>query len=178
MIVRVVQVRDVDAVQPQSVEAVLDGAQNAVAGEVPHALCQRLDDEAVVIQAARSRRIGFEQASDLGGEDKCVGVARAKRSAKAPFRQAQAIVRRGVEVSDAGIPCGVYGSASILVRDSAIQVAELRGTKADLCEGKARGRSVETSWMLLRHGLAPLAPHSNRASRQIEHVMYALFSLE
>jgi hypothetical protein len=36
------------------------------------------------------------------------------------------MVRRGVEVPDAGIPCGVDGGASIPVRVSAIHVAELR----------------------------------------------------
>jgi hypothetical protein len=78
----------------------------------------------------------LEKPSDLRGDDVILSGPADERSAEAPLGQAEAVVRRGVEVADTGVPGGVDGRACLVIADGAIQVAELRTAERELSESK------------------------------------------
>jgi hypothetical protein len=141
VVVRVVQVDDVDPVEAGALQARLEGAQHAVAAEVPDTAMVGRDREAFRVGQVRRLRRRHEQASDLCGDHVVVAGPRAKGGAQTPLGQAEAVVRCGVEVPESGVPGGVDRGRELLVASGAVHVAALRSAEAERGEedgGSAR----------------------------------------
>ena len=76
----------------------------------------------------------LEEASDLGRENVGLARIRGERLAEAPLGEAEPVVRSGVEVAHTEMPRGVHRGARVLVRDRAVEVAELRAAERQLAD--------------------------------------------
>lgn len=85
-------------------------------------------------------RARLKQSSDLGGQHELLARTLRECSAEAPFGEASAVIRCGVEVANPGLPGGFDGGIARLIRGLAIEVAELRCAKAELGEVQGGGQ--------------------------------------
>lgn len=134
MVVRIVQVDDVDAVEAEAPQAVLQGPAHPVGAEVPPPAVRHRDGEPVVQPSllgipARQR---VEDPPDLGGEGVRGAGPGAQRGAESALREAETVVRGGVEVADALLPSGVHGEGRLLGVDGSEEVADGRGPEREL----------------------------------------------
>ena len=134
VVVGVVQVEDVEPVQPGAPQRVLDRPQNAVAAEVPDATGIGRHLEALPIRLTGRLGARHQNSSDLGRDDVLVARALTQLFAHAPLGETDAVVRRRVEIADAGIPRAVDGLLRLLGRGDAIEVSQLGGSEAELSE--------------------------------------------
>src|SRR3546814_541799 len=73
--------------------------------------------------------------SDLGGDDDGFpGVRLGERGAEAFFGEAEAIVRRDIEIGDPGIERGADGRGRRVVVHRPIEIAERRGAETETAE--------------------------------------------
>ena len=118
----VVDVDDVEAIEPQALVAVLQGADRAGGGVVEGAAEGQCMREAL---AHLPRvRCGVEQSADLGGERISVARAAAQRIAEPVFRQSGAVVRRGIVVANADVPGCSQAGDGVLFRHDRAQIAQ------------------------------------------------------
>src|SRR5206468_1193648 len=134
-LLRIVDQRDVDPVEPQSLQALFEAAPYPGAGEVPLPAQGRRYVEAVV-QVARALPggVGHDQSADLGGQRVLLARTRPQYRTHPPLGQAETVVRGGVEVPDAALPGRLDGRGRILVRYHLVQIADRRGTEAQLAD--------------------------------------------
>ena len=85
MFVGVVQIGDVQPVRTETLEALLNGTEDAVAGEVPNAFDGCRNDESFGVELIGSFWAVDEQTADLGGDDVFVTWDSAERRAKPPL---------------------------------------------------------------------------------------------
>lgn len=136
VVVRIVQVDDVDPVQAQPLQAGLQAPAYAVRAEVPDPLVGGGDGEAVGQVVAGGLRPGTEQSADLGGQDVLVPGQTAQSGAEAPFGQAEAVVRGGVEVPYAGFPGGQDGPFGLGVADRGEEVPDPGGAEGEFADAQ------------------------------------------
>src|SRR5205823_528332 len=130
----VVQVGDVNVVQAQPFQGVLDAAPDAALGEVPYASAGSGNVEALGVLAAAGVR--FQHTAHFGGDDKFIPRLVPEDGAKPLFGESQPVVRRGVEVADAGIPCGENRGERLPVRDGPVQVSYACTAEAEPAEAQ------------------------------------------
>ncbi|BDZ54083.1 hypothetical protein GCM10025870_11560 [Agromyces marinus] len=92
VVVGVVQVGDVDPVEPEALEARVDRAADAVAAEVPLATQRRRHREALVVHGALGVSAGHEESPDLRREHVLVAGTLAQRLAEAAFAEPEPVV--------------------------------------------------------------------------------------
>lgn len=167
VVVGVVQVDEVDAVDAEPGEAGLQGAPDAVGGEVPDAAVGGGDGEAVSEVVAGVVAVdGFEAAADLGGEGVLGARAGAQGLAEAAFGEAEAVVRGGVEVPHALPPGGGDGLVRLCVVERGVEVADAAGAEAEGGDRHAPAVERVPSLVLARvhrftgRGLRPCIPPS------------------
>ena len=137
VVVGIVQVGDVDAIEPESLEALVDRAADAVAAEVVLPPRGGGNREALVVHRAVGVVARDEEAPDLRREHVLVAGTVGERRAEAALGQTESVVRRGVEVADAGVPGRVDRGPRLVVGRLAEQVAQLRGAEAEFGHGQA-----------------------------------------
>ena len=93
--------------------------------------------EALVVHRALGVAARDEEPPDLGGEHVLVSGAACEGGAEAALGQAESVVRRGVEVADAGVPGRLDRGVRLVVGRLAEQVAELRGAESEFGQGQA-----------------------------------------
>jgi len=130
----VVDVDDVDVAEREALQAVFDRAARAVGRVIDDAPEGQGGDEG---SGDLARRVGHQQAADLGRERVVLARTTAQRLSEPVFGEAGAIVRRGVEVADAGVPCGVHGRQCCFFAGGVIHVAQ-----PGAAEAQVRDRSV------------------------------------
>ena len=124
----VVDVDDVEAVEPGALVAVLEGADRAGGGVVEGAAEGQRMGKALAHLARL--RCGVEQPADLGGERIGVARARAQRVAQPVLGQPGAVMRRGVVVPDAHFPGGAEAGGRLVLRHGSGEIAERRAARA------------------------------------------------
>jgi hypothetical protein len=136
VVVQIVEVGDVESVGVESSQALLDGAQDGVAAEIPLSTMGCGCDEPLSVQFSgrRALRGRYERAPHLRREQVLLARTRAKGNAEAALRQADPVVRRGVEIADAGFPGSVHRLVGILIGGLAVQVAQLRAAEPEFGE--------------------------------------------
>jgi hypothetical protein len=130
VLVRVVQVDDVEMVEAQPVEALGERAEDPVAAEVEDAAVRRGHDEPLVVEPFDPVH-GFEHATHLGRDHPFVARTRTESGAETPLREAEPVVRRGVEVADAELPRSIDGGQRVVVRHLRVEVPELRAAEGE-----------------------------------------------
>ena len=118
----VVDVDDVEAIEPQALVAVLEGADRAGGGVVEGPAEGQCVGEALV-HLPHVRR-GMKQSADLGGERIGVARAAAQRIAQPVFGQPRAVVRRGIVVANADVPGGGQAGDGVLFGYDGAQIAQ------------------------------------------------------
>ena len=130
MVVGIVDERDVDPVQAEALQARLDTAPDAVGAEVESPDVAGWHGEALGVAARGSRGAGrLKQAADLRGDHVLGAPTVPERVTQAPFRQPEAVVRRGVEGPDSAVPGRVDGGAGVAVGDLGKQVPNGRAAE-------------------------------------------------
>jgi len=140
VVVRVVDERDVDAVQAEPAQARLQAAPDAVRAEVEPPDLGRRDVEARGVTGrpgpagagGRGRPGGLEEAADLGGEHVLVSRTVPQGVAQTALGQAEAVVRRGVERADAAVPRRVDRGCGVVVAHRGEQVPDRRAAEGQL----------------------------------------------
>jgi hypothetical protein len=115
VVVRVVDERDVDVVGAQPPQAALQSGQGAVAAVIAHA-CQF----GRAVEAFRALDItgrGHQPAADLGGQNIFLAWSAAQEVPDTLLRQADAVMRCGVEGTDARRPRRFQGRGGLIVCD-------------------------------------------------------------
>ncbi len=133
MVVRIVEIDDVDPVEAKAFQALRERASNPVAGEVPAAAVGCGNDEAVVVETRHDvQRI--ERTADLGREHVRIARPLGKRGPQPSLGEAKPVVRGGVEVPYAVVPRCIDGRACVIVRDFDEEVSELRAAERQTAE--------------------------------------------
>ena len=132
----VVHVDEVDAREPEPLQAVFERAAHALRAVVVALHEGQRVDEAMLV----ARRIGarFEQPSDLGRQQIIAARPCAQRVANAPFRAALTVIRRGVEIAHTGV---------VRVSDE-----RRRGSVGDRAKQVAQRRTAKTEWRCTQTG--------------------------
>lgn len=129
MVVGVVQIDDVDPVEAEASQAFLDAAADAVGAEVPAAPVGVRHGESVG-QSLVGRRLGggqrVEQTARLRGHRVLRPRPVAQGLAEAAFGEPEAVVRCGVEVTDALLPGRVDRCRGLFRVDLREEVADRR----------------------------------------------------
>ena len=112
----------------KALQAVLDRAHDAVVGVVVDQAERQAALELAMVERRRIARL--EQAPDLGREHELVALLVAQRLAETVLGQAEAVVRRGVEIADAGVVAGLDRGARLLIGERLVHVAERRPAEA------------------------------------------------
>lgn len=88
--------------------------------------------EALVVAPSGTWPERLEQPADLRGDDVAVAGPVGERRTEASLGQAQAVMRRSVEVADPRLPGSVDRRARLVVTDCAVQVSELATAQGEL----------------------------------------------
>ena len=134
MVIRVVQIHDVDTIHAKPIKAAFQRSKNSVAAEVPFPAEVRGYIEPVIVELMSVLRCRYEQSPHFGRDDYFVSRVFRKGSTKALFGEAQPVVGCGIEVAHPAVPCGIDGSGGVLVAGLAIKVSESRRADSDLRE--------------------------------------------
>ena len=136
----VVDVDDVETAEPRALMAVLQRADRAGGGVVEGATEGQGVEEALVHGLPVPRSL--QQPADLGGE--CIRIARAaaQRVAQPVLRQPCAVVRRGIVVTDAGVPGGLQAGDGGLLRHDRAEIAQRRRAEAERARRSVAGHAV------------------------------------
>src|SRR5690606_10646675 len=137
VLVRVVQIDDVEAVDAESLQTLLDAAEDRFAGEVELASPCRRDREPAAVELPGGVLLRHEGSARLGGQHELVPRVLGQQGAQAALRVAESVVRGGVEEADPATPGGLDGGTGLLVGGDASQVAELCTPEAESGEGSA-----------------------------------------
>ncbi len=127
-----IDVVDVDDVEPRNAEALqalVDRAQRPGAGIVPALPVRQHIDIAVLL--ARRGTVRNEQSSDLRREDVLVSRDAAERLADADFRKAVAVMRRGIEIADAGCARVPHQCDRFVFGDGVEEIAQRRAAESE-----------------------------------------------
>ena len=151
VVVRVVDVQDVDAVETEPLEALLDRAEHPVVAEVEDRIQGR--DASPDRLARLGGRVRAQQAPDLRREHEVVARPPGEDTAEALLRQAEAVEGRGVEEADAPLPGQLDRRVRGLVADRLEQPAER-------CGAQPRARELD-------HAAAQTAPAGKRWSARL-----------
>ena len=125
-----IDIVDVDNVEPRNAEALqalVDRAQRPGAGIVPALPVRQHIDIAVLL--ARRGAVRNEESSDLRREDVLVARDAAERLADADFRKAVAVMRRGIEIADAGRARMAHQRDRFVFGDGAEEIAQRRAAE-------------------------------------------------
>ena len=129
--VAVVQEEDVDAVGAEALQAVLEGAHDAVVAVVDlGAERGGSGEEGVGDGPGGGRAAGGEAPAGFGGEDGAGGQT-AQGGADAVLGEAEAVERGGVDVGDAGGDGGLDGGHGGVFGLGLVEVAEAGGAEAE-----------------------------------------------
>ncbi|GHE14639.1 hypothetical protein GCM10010339_86040 [Streptomyces alanosinicus] len=137
VVVRIVEIDDVEAVQARAAEGAFDRTQDAVAAEVPAAAQVVGNGEALVVHAP-GPGIGHEEAADLGGQDVFVAEGGGAGRRQGVPRTDPGRSGGGVEVADAGLPGRIDGGHRVLGRGGLVEVADDGGAEAEFAERDGR----------------------------------------
>jgi hypothetical protein len=149
VVVRVVQQRDVDAAEPEPLQAGVQRPPHAVGAEVPDALVGGRHVEPLGVPAGA--RLRDEYPADLGRQHVLVPGAGGQRAAEPPLRQAEAVVGGGVEEAHARPPGGADRAGGVPLADRPVQVPD-RGA----AEAERRHRHATASQRRGAHHRLPL----------------------
>jgi hypothetical protein len=98
--------RDVDVAEPEPLEAGLQRAPNAIAGEVEDRLERAALRPYLPVAAVVTALRPDEHAPDLRRHDELGARPAGQRGAQAPLREARAVQRGGIERAHASVPRG------------------------------------------------------------------------
>ncbi len=145
MVVRIVEVDDVDPVQAEPLQAVLDRAAHAQGAEVPDPAVGGGHGETLGKVVAVQLPGRAQQPADLGGEDVLVPGAAAQGLSEPSLGQAQTVMRSRVEIPDTRLPRSGNRGLGIGIGHRREQVADPRRTEgefADLHLAASQGPAV------------------------------------
>jgi hypothetical protein len=145
-----VQVEHIDPVQPQPAQRLLDTAAHPGGGEVPDPAVRRRHDEVLVVETVRAGRIGLQEATDLGGHDKLVTGLPGQESSQPPLREPEAVMRRGVEITNPARPRGLQDPVGIGVGQCLAVIADAGRAVPEPAEGDVTHRRPTHGRPLLR----------------------------
>jgi hypothetical protein len=128
VVVGVVDVQDVDAVETQALQALFEGAHDAVVRKVEDRVDGRDAHESLSWFRRRARS---QQPADLGRQDELVPRLAAQHRPEPLLGQAVAVQGRGVEEPDSSIPGRLDDSVRVLIGDGLIETAERCGPEAE-----------------------------------------------
>jgi hypothetical protein len=129
---------DVDTVDSEPLEALVEGAADAVAAEVPLPPPGGRDLEALVVAPPGAGGIGHEQPADLRRQHVLVARTPGQGPSQAALGEPQPVMRCGVESADAAVPRGVDRGLRLLVRNGCGEVADRPGPEVQLGEAQSR----------------------------------------
>jgi hypothetical protein len=112
-------------------------SSSAVPAEVPDPPVGGRDDESLIVQLARGLD-GLEQSPDLRREHVGVARMRGECGSEPPLGEAEAVVRRGVEIAYAELPRDIDRAPGVGLCDLAVHVPELRAAERQLAEREGR----------------------------------------
>ena len=158
MVVRIVDVEDVQPIETEPAQARLHRSEHAVGAVVEDDPHTRGASVVGVILAVAGLAVdvgvrthlvdGDEQAADLGREDEIVAAVVPQGQAQAPLGIAIAIEWGAVEIADAGRPGMLQGSGCICIRDGSVQPADLGGTESQTGDpNTARSQGYAFGWL-------------------------------
>ena len=124
VLVRVVQVGDVDPVEAEPFPTVAQRTKDSGDGGIPHTLVGGGHHEACVVESVRTLGSGSQHPADLGGQQEIPPGPVSQRGPEPAFGQSQSVVRCGVEVAHPAVPGRVHDVPSPGVGDLLEQVAE------------------------------------------------------
>ncbi len=151
----VVDVDDIDAGEAHAGAAIFQGADCGAGGIVEGAGEGERAQEALVELGDGGD--GAKEAADFGGEAEIGAVLLAQDGAHAHFGEAGAIMRRGVEVADAGVPARLGGGGRVGFVDAGEEVAEGRAAHAQRTRNEGAGAGHAGSPGILTSGaMTPL----------------------
>ena len=78
--------------------------------------------------------IGFQKPAHLRGDDEFVAGLIPEDGTQSLLREAQAVMGRGVEVADSGVPGCQHGCERLPVRDRPVEVPDARPTEAQFAQ--------------------------------------------
>ena len=140
MVVRVVDVKDVDLVDAEPRHALVDGAHDAVVGEVEDGIERWRFRKGVALR----RPAGPEQLAHLGREDILVARLAAQNRAKTLLRKSVSVLRGGVEETDSRRPRGLDDPMRLVVRQRLEQTAQRSGAEAKPRDFERRAAEPDT----------------------------------
>ena len=155
MVVRIVDVEDVQPIETEPAQARLHRSEHAVGAVVEDDPHTRGASVVGVILAVAGLAVdvglrthlvdGDEQAADLGREDEIVAAVVPQGQAQAPLGIAIAIEWGAVEIADAGVPCVPDETDR---RDGSVQPADLGGTESQTGDpNTARSQGYAFGWL-------------------------------
>src|SRR5271166_450921 len=127
--VKIVDQQEVDAVDPEALQAVLERAHHAVIAVVEHGL-ELQPTEPLVFDGPRLQR-PTKDAPDLARDDEFAPGLPVERAAEAMFGLPAAVPGRGVEVARPALPRALNDRRRIVVLDPIEEVAKRRGSEAE-----------------------------------------------
>ncbi|MNM94929.1 hypothetical protein D3C81_1073490 [compost metagenome] len=154
----IVHEQDIDALEPQPLQAVLVRTQHAVIRVVVMGTERQRRGKAVV--AGAHGGVGPHQPSHLGADHKFMAGPFAQRRAETALGLGIAIERRRVEEAHAGIPRAIERDARLRVADGLVQAAYRRAAHADAGQRQAPAR--QGTQLCDIHGLGPQAARSGK----------------
>ena len=130
----VVHVQDVDAIEAESLEAVLERPHDTVIAVVVDEVERHGRQEAVTRGCVAGR---FEQTPDLGRQNVILSLTVPQGIAHAAFAQSLSVMGRRVEIPKSLRPGSIENLRSLGVAYCVIQVAERRTAEAEHVDGES-----------------------------------------
>ena len=129
MALRIVQIEDVDRVEPAPLQRLLQASPNAGLAEIPDPdqICGNRE-VVLIVQPPGTLRVGSQQAAGLRGNRVLVPRLGCQEGSQPTLGQTQTVMRGRIEIADARIPGRVEDRAGLLIRHGAIEVAYVGGT--------------------------------------------------
>src|SRR5699024_5701953 len=87
--------------------------------------------EILDVELVLTAGVGYEEPTGLRRENELVARLRAEERAEPSLREAEPVVRGGIEVADACVPCGLEHGTRVVIGHRAIQVADARGAETE-----------------------------------------------
>ena len=139
MIVRVVDVKDVDALDAQPRNALLDRTHDAVVREVKDGIERgRIGKRLALWRSARA-----EKAADLGREHELIARLGPQDGAETLLREAVSILRRGIEKANARRPGGLDDAVRLVIREGLKQTPQGSSAETQSCDLERRGAKLD-----------------------------------
>ena len=143
VIIRIVQVDDVEVVDAQTMQARLDAAKDRIAGEVELPTVGRRHREAAIVESSIGIRLRHECAPGFGREHEVVAGSVGEQFAQSSFRVSESVVRGGVESTRAELPGCVDCGPGLLIGRHSAEVSQLGAAQSETRKRRAGAQMLD-----------------------------------